>query len=320
MAVGTAIGVADGEHAVHVYADDDFGAVAGYLRDAAAADCSLIVLATPEHRRAIAAALGTARGGDGTAAPAGALVLLDAEELLARVAGAGPPDRSAFDESIGTVVRAAARRGRPIRIFGELVALLWDRGDVAGAMRVEELWNELRAVVPFTLLCGYPQRAFADPAHAHRFDGVCALHSSVLSGAPLPEVAEVARRFPATTQGPRIARCYVGDVLRGWGFAGLVDDAMLVVSELATNAVIHARSDFTVGLSRRGAGVEIAVGDASFVPPRPGDVAASSLGGRGLPVVASLSRAWGHRVVDGGKLVWAELTDDGSNARASSAA
>ena len=48
------------------------------------------------------------------------------------------------------------------------------------------------------------------------------------------------RRFPAGVEAPRAARRFIAEVLAGWGYArGLVDEAQLVISELATNAVLH---------------------------------------------------------------------------------
>jgi anti-sigma regulatory factor (Ser/Thr protein kinase) len=80
------------------------------------------------------------------------------------------------------------------------------------------------------------------------------------------------------------------------------------VSELATNAVVHAGSDFTVSLTRSARAIRIAVADASpRVPegPHP-DVAATH--GRGRLLVESLSTACGHDLLDGGKVVWADVS------------
>jgi hypothetical protein len=94
------------------------------------------------------------------------------------------------------------------------------------------------------------------------------------------------------------------------GLPDLVDDLMLAVSELATNAVQHARTPFTVTLQRHGASVLIAVKDGSTETPAPADAHLLDLGGRGLSIVACLSRDWGviagH---DGTKSVWASFDE-----------
>lgn len=87
----------------------------------------------------------------------------------------------------------------------------------------------------------------------------------------------------------------------------LNDDVALVVSELATNAMVHAQTPFTVSLQVTQT-LLLTVADGS--PAEPVLVAARVLdpGGRGLTIVALLSRDWGaYQHPDGGKSVWAEF-------------
>lgn len=102
------------------------------------------------------------------------------------------------------------------------------------------------------------------------------------------------------------ARRKVVGWLREAGTAELVDEAALVVSELATNAVIHAGTVFYVHVQRLDEGVRIEVLDGS--PIRPVSRPSGTLGGRGLVLVAAVG-CWGARMVpDGGKVVWCEVT------------
>jgi anti-sigma regulatory factor (Ser/Thr protein kinase) len=105
----------------------------------------------------------------------------------------------------------------------------------------------------------------------------------------------------------RAARRFVADTLSDWSCGHLADDAALLVSELVTNAVIHARSDVALRLWRTGSGirVEIADRDPKPVVRRPADPEA--LGGRGLYLVDTLARDWGVRPAKPGKAVWFEL-------------
>ena len=93
----------------------------------------------------------------------------------------------------------------------------------------------------------------------------------------------------------------------------LVDDMRLTVSELATNAVRHAQTPFTVTLENAGASVVLSVEDGS--PDAPAPVNAPDplgLGGRGLSIVAFLSRDWGVTTGhDGTKAVWASFDGHG---------
>ena len=79
------------------------------------------------------------------------------------------------------------------------------------------------------------------------------------------------------------------------------------MSELTTNAVAHGRSDFTVSLAQSSGAIRITVGDASTDAPKLRHVSATSPRGRGLSIVEAVTSAMGHAVVDGGKLVWADV-------------
>lgn len=93
-------------------------------------------------------------------------------------------------------------------------------------------------------------------------------------------------------------------------FAGAVGDAVLVVSELLSNAIRHARplpgSSVQVAWALDDDAVEVAVSDGGAATrPTPAQATVSSLGGRGLGIVDYLARNWGVRTDDGGLTVWA---------------
>ena len=81
-----------------------------------------------------------------------------------------------------------------------------------------------------------------------------------------------------------------------------------MVSELATNAVQHGRSPFTVNLQREGRRVVVTVTDANSTTPVALPVlSAYALNGRGLGIVARLSVDWGVQTRPAGKVVWARM-------------
>lgn len=111
--------------------------------------------------------------------------------------------------------------------------------------------------------------------------------------------------WPAEAVSVPAARRFVRESLEGRQLAWLVDDVALTASELATNAVRHARSPFDVTLSRAGSHVLLQVTDASPRHPSPRTSDDGHLGGRGLPLVAELGDAWGVvTALTGGKVVW----------------
>jgi anti-sigma regulatory factor (Ser/Thr protein kinase) len=104
------------------------------------------------------------------------------------------------------------------------------------------------------------------------------------------------------------ARRYALGLLQAPTVRHLQDDVRTVVSELATNAVLHARTPFTVAVHVDVAGVRVAVTDASPTRPRlprRGDLTGTT--GRGLRIVALLSADWGVEVHDDGKTTWCLL-------------
>ena len=94
---------------------------------------------------------------------------------------------------------------------------------------------------------------------------------------------------------------------RSSGLVQLCDTLALLVSEVATNALVHGTGDVQVRVVARGEVLRVEVADDSPTMPVPRQAAPLEEGGRGLALVESLSRAWGVERVDGGKIVWFEL-------------
>lgn len=119
--------------------------------------------------------------------------------------------------------------------------------------------------------------------------------------------AETSRSFEAATDSPRRARHFVSDVLADAGIDDRFEDASLVVTELATNAVVHARSDFTVAVQVQDGYISISVTDGTpdltSAANEPGD----RNGGRGLRIVSVLADQCGVERAGTGKRVWARL-------------
>lgn len=251
----------------------------------------------------------------------GAVVALDAGQLLSAFMTDYGPDPSLFAGAVGPLLDAAAGDGRRVRVYGEMVALLWTEGDVAGAMQVEALWNALASTHDFSLMCGYPTSVLdASLTDAH---DVCVAHTQVIAprsygkklASPATETpsdaVSAAEVFLPLTSAVPAARRFVSRTLRSWGEDALVNDGTLIVSELATNAVRHAGSPFRITLQRVAAAVRIAIEDVDAATPRPQMEDLQASGGRGVHIVGELARSWGWDPVTTGKIVWAELATTG---------
>jgi anti-sigma regulatory factor (Ser/Thr protein kinase) len=127
----------------------------------------------------------------------------------------------------------------------------------------------------------------------------------------LPTLQRTTVQLPASLTSPRAARRFVARALLDWRLVQLVESASLVVSEIVTNAVVHAASAVDVTLSRADGRVQIMVQDAGtrdHPTARTAEPERQLLGGRGLLLVERTTQAWGilpARPI--GKSVWAVL-------------
>lgn len=112
----------------------------------------------------------------------------------------------------------------------------------------------------------------------------------------LPDAVMHARRFTART-------------LRSWGVTDEVDVALLVVSELVTNAIAHTQGEVRLDLTLTADRLRVAVNDGSpRAPVKPASVDWEATGGRGLLLVEAMSASWGSVPLSGGKQVWSEIS------------
>jgi anti-sigma regulatory factor (Ser/Thr protein kinase) len=122
----------------------------------------------------------------------------------------------------------------------------------------------------------------------------------------LPPLQRRELHLAARMTSPRASRLFVARALLDWEYRSLVARASLVVSELVTNAVVHAASAVDVALSRADGRVQMLVSDqgAGHPEPRFDDPQYAVVGGRGLLLVNASTRAWGVFPASGGKTVW----------------
>ncbi|CAL9430755.1 hypothetical protein SUDANB105_02032 [Streptomyces sp. enrichment culture] len=125
--------------------------------------------------------------------------------------------------------------------------------------------------------------------------------------------ARAAASFEPVGRSVASARSFVRDTLQGWGYADIVDDAVVLTSELVTNAVVHAGTAADVLCLRTEAGVRIEVSDRYPEREVPLQSAAVNMGspdregGRGLQLCAALAGRWGVEYTPTHKNVWFQL-------------
>jgi len=101
------------------------------------ADATVIVVATATYREAVETAIAGAGIDLQAAVAAGRYVRLDAGDCLATLEVDGQLDPGRFTQRVGSLIEGASANDRPVRVYGEMVAILWQRGDLSGAVRLE---------------------------------------------------------------------------------------------------------------------------------------------------------------------------------------
>jgi hypothetical protein len=113
----------------------------------------------------------------------GHLKLLSAGVMLSRFMKAGMPEWTEFKRTIGPVLESAhaVGQGAP-RAYGEMVNVLWQSGQQAAAIRLEEYWNDLGKLYPFSLFCGYMLDGLDELSYAGPLQDIGRTHSCVIGG------------------------------------------------------------------------------------------------------------------------------------------
>lgn len=169
------------EHVVQFYdrEEDLAHRVARYLGSAVEAGGVAIVVATEDHRSAFEARMADAGINVAEAWSRGALLVHDAVDAMdTLLAGADRPSPEAFDQLIGSLIRYSTRRGGPVRVYGEIVALMVDAGYVPAALELEEMWNGLQREHAFSLFCAYPTGSVAGQGR-DSLRQICHLHTGI---------------------------------------------------------------------------------------------------------------------------------------------
>jgi anti-sigma regulatory factor (Ser/Thr protein kinase) len=310
------------DHAVLFYDDarDGVARVAQYVAEGLALGEAAVTVLRAAHTQALLETL-RRRGPDPAVAVAdGRLVLLDAPTTLQTLLVDGLPDRRLLATAVGTLLAGFAADGRPVRIAGEMVDLMWAEGNVTGALALESAWNELADTFDFALLCPYAATVL-DTGRLESVGRLCALHTEVIPPPTYASGGDHASRPPVMTEifvpAPEAVgatRRMVAGAITEWSLLHdkapddrLVADACLVASEISGNAVTHARSAFEVAVSCSDGAVRVSVSDTGPGAAEEHHGQTLALHGRGLTIVAEVADRWGCDVRPGGKVVWAEL-------------
>jgi|SRR6185503_16765483 hypothetical protein len=174
--------IAPCEHLVQIYADQGafLDSLEGFVSAGLLAKEGVIVIATRAHLIALEQRLWT-RGVDvSSARERDQYIPLDATDSLSRFLVKGWPNEELFDQFVTELLGRASRDGRRVRAFGEMVAVMWARGQSGATIQLEHLWHRFCQTKAFSLFCAYPKSGFTQDADASIRE-ICAAHTRVLS-------------------------------------------------------------------------------------------------------------------------------------------
>jgi len=205
------------DHVVQLYQDQDFlnRAVCRFAGAALANGEGLILVPTVKHWNAFRPRL-IAEGIDVEAAQKrGQLTIVDADETLPRFMRGAMPDSPVFLGLAADVI-ARARGGsryEKVRWWGEMVNILWERGDVAASMNLEDLFDQLAHKHDIAIFCSFLMDNFDGEIHTRMLPRLGENHSHLI---PVEDYARLERAVADAlrdTVGPDEARVLESDLL-----------------------------------------------------------------------------------------------------------
>ena len=182
------------DHIVQLYQDQDFlnRAVCRFAGAALANGEGIILVPTLAHWNAIRPRL-EAEGVDVQAAmDRGQLTVIDADAFLPRFMKDAMPDAPVFLGLAADVISQARAQGRypTVRWWGEMVNVLWERGDAAASMNLEDLFDQLAKQHDIAIFCSFLMDNFNGEVHARMLPRLGTNHSHLI---PVEDYARLER-------------------------------------------------------------------------------------------------------------------------------
>lgn len=175
--------IAPSDHVLQVYDNDDvfIDTLAGFVGGGINAGDCVIVIATSTHLSLLHQKLTGYGISISTLIADDRYLPLDAETTLSNFMRNGWPDEELFDQTVSFLIEKAIQRDRRIRAFGEMVALLWEKGYHGATVQLEHLWNKFKERNKFSLFCAYPKAGFTGNFQ-QSINTICNCHSKLIDG------------------------------------------------------------------------------------------------------------------------------------------
>jgi hypothetical protein len=179
-----------GQHLLQIYESDDvlLNSLEGFAGAGLLEAESVIVIATPGHLSQLKERL-SVHFSLSEIERENKFQGIDAQEMLKLFMRNGMPDGKLFMQHVYSVYHKALNHSKKVRAFGEMVAILTQQGNTAGAVALENLWNDFITLYQLTLFCAYP-RDLVMSSRPGFLESICACHSTMIAGdqAASPEI------------------------------------------------------------------------------------------------------------------------------------
>jgi hypothetical protein len=175
--------IAPCEHVVQIYENDEgfLDLLSGFVSGGVKAGECAVVIATAAHLDALDERLAGLGYSVSSLISETQYIPLDAEATLSKFMVNDWPDENLFNQVINEVIVKAKGNDRKVRAFGEMVAILWAKGQVGATVRLEHLWNKFCENEAFCLFCAYPKTGFTQDA-AESVMHICSAHTKMITG------------------------------------------------------------------------------------------------------------------------------------------
>lgn len=173
-----------GDHIVQTWEDRSVLAetAGSYLDAGLRGGEAALVVARPAHFDLFKRFLPQARD----AGRSGQLRYLDAEDTMATFMRNGMPNWRLFHAAVGGLIAELRLQYPAVRVYGEMVDVLWQRGEREAAIRLEEYWNDLARLQTFSLFCAYQLDDRDSLTYGGSFQCVCRLHTHFIPAGYAP--------------------------------------------------------------------------------------------------------------------------------------
>jgi hypothetical protein len=174
--------IAPCDHVVQIYKNDEafLDLLSGFVDNGIKLGESIIVIATNEHLAGLSERLGMLGHSVPELISTHKYFPLDAETILSKFMVNDWPDENLFNELVASLIVNAKTNSNKVRAFGEMVALLWAKGQIGATIRLEHLWNMFCEKEAFCLFCAYPESGFTQDA-SESVMHICGAHSKMIS-------------------------------------------------------------------------------------------------------------------------------------------